>query len=359
VALTTTAPDPLLDLAAYVGQRSATFRFDIVDALTGYRTTITPRADRVPTLTHNTSNTIVRTITGLYLNPRDTALFNAITSRLQVFMIIRDRDPYPLGTYVPATWLRFPRAGLEQTSVTTFYDEGVIVDQQLDTSFGTPPSTDENVSLALTRLLTPLPVNFTIEPTSFTTNGSWAVGTRRGFVVEQLALDGDYLSPWFDHENVMRFIRSFDPATALPTFDLDAGNRVIRDRITESDTLIDAPNRFVVVGNGVSTLESNVPIIGTFDVPSSAPHSIVNRGFVIPDVSNRQISTTAQAEAIARNLATRQSIIEEVELVTPPDPRHDSYDVLRWRGVNWLEVSWSLPLAEGALMQHTARRIYT
>lgn len=356
--LTSRRPDPRLELAAYVGQRAATFRFDLVDAVTGYREPINPVADSPPTLTHNTGRTVKRSITGLQLTRADTLKFNSITSRLEPFMILRGVE-YPLGRYVPASQVR-QRYTSGVTSVVGWFDEGIIVDQQLDTSFGPQaPAITESVVSLLNRLLTPLPIDFYLEPTPYVSAGSWSIGARRGSVVETLAQDGDYLSPWFDHASVMQFKRSFDPATELPTFDLDEPGRVLRDRILETDDLTELPNRYIVIGNGTGVVGATGQIVGVADVPSSAPHSILNRGFIIPDIQTRQVTSAAQAAAQAQSLALYRTAVEQVELLTPPDPRHDSYDVLRWQGANWLEVAWSLPMTEGAAMSHVAHRAYT
>lgn len=345
-----------LDLPDYVGQRSATFRFDIVDAVTGYRRALHPISDSAPTIRHNTSDTIKRRLSGLLLGVADTAVFNSISSRLEPFMLVGGEE-FALGRYVPSDWPRFLSTGGTMSSA-SFFDEGFIVDQQITTAFGPLGVSVEIVSFMLDRFLARYPVQFTIEPTDFSSRGSWGAGTRGGFIIEQLALDGDYFSPWFDNSSIMRFIRSFDPATVIPTFDFDVGNRVFRENITESDNLIDAPNRFIVIGNGAASIEIG-EIVGAADVPNSAPHSIANRGFVIPDVSTRQIESGPQATAIAQNLVQRQTLVEQVDLYTAPDPRHDSYDVIRWQGVNWLEIGWSLTCREGAPMQHTLRKTYT
>jgi hypothetical protein len=52
-------------------------------------------------------------------------------------------------------------------------------------------------------------------------------------------------------------------------------------------------------------------------------------------------------------------VFERVELSTPPDPRHDSHNVIRWQGENWLELAWSMPLVEGGEMRHVLRKAYT
>jgi hypothetical protein len=156
----------------------------------------------------------------------------------------------------------------------------------------------------------------------------------------------------------MRFIRSFDPADAVVTFDFDTGRKVLLDPPpVETDDVLTAANRFIVVSNGATDMSA--PISGVYDIPSSAPHSIANRGFVIPKTVSRQVETSQQAGAIAANLGQRQTIFERLHIATAPDPRHDSYQVIRWQGENWLETAWTLPMVAGGVMTHTARKVYT
>jgi hypothetical protein len=54
----------------------------------------------------------------------------------------------------------------------------------------------------------------------------------------------------------------------------------------------------------------------------------------------------------------RHTLVEQLQLQTAADPRYDSYDVVRWQGVNWLEISRSMQLTNGAPMQHIFRRTY-
>jgi hypothetical protein len=355
-ALTTEVENAKLDLADYVGQRTSTFVFKLVDSVTGSTQEVNPSKDSVPTLTHDTSRTIKRQIMGLYFGVDDTARFNVVTSRLEVWMRL-DGVLYPLGRYIPNSQVLFESTAGDRSSV-TFYDEGFIVDQELSEGFGSLLS-GERLEASLTRLLLPLPVKFTIEPSIYAATVSWSAGTRRGYVVEQLSIDGDWFSPWFDNTNIMRFVRSFDPATTIPTFDLDSGNKVIRGRVLRSSDLIKAPNRFVVVSNGVSSVGADSkPAVGTYNVPDSAPHSALNRGFVLTETITRQLTNSSQAFAVAQNIGQQQTIFETIELQTVPDPRHDGYDVLRWQGTNWLELAWSLPLIEGSQMQHVARKAY-
>lgn len=356
---------PELDLPDWIGQRTSTFVFEAVDIVTGYRTTINPIADTTPTIVHDTNRTITRTITGLQFGVTDTALLNSIRTRLYPWMWTGSRY-WPLGIYLFSTQNRL-RHTSGVTSTGAFYDQMFIVDQEIEEAFGQPdvfftPSSPVGVSVqfGLEKLLGDLPITFTAQPSPFKSIGAWPGGTGRGQIVEQYAIDGDYLSPWFDHSGVLRFIRSFDPALAAATFNLDEGHRVLRDPVPlETDDLITAPNRIIVVGNAaLSAAAATTPTVGRYDIPSSAPHSIANRGFVVPKTINRQVQDTVQAQAIAQNLGQRLTVYETVELSTVPDPRHDSYDVIRWQGHNWLETAWALPLREGQPMRHVLRRAY-
>lgn len=616
--LTTEPHHPELDLDAWVGQRTATYRFDNVDIVTGYREQIFPRSDTVPTLSHDTGRIIKRTVSNLWFDAATTAALNTISARIEIFMILGGVS-FPLGQYLfnDQTRARYTSGVISSNSA---YDNGFIVDQPLEHGFpvhGLDTIGPRLADALLREILTGLPISYTIAPTLFQSAGSWMGGTSRGYAVEQLSTDGDYLclspatkvltsdlrwrplaemnvgdeivgfdeqigggsqrfrrsvieslnrtflpsyeiktalgstiasedhmwlvkrpvpnrlghrrawkktrdlqigdqiiafgepweeedsweagylagffdgegslgmpggrgahtskvprlsfgqnegpilhqvmdllirrgyglrpskntksnvvnvifqggkydamrflgsvrpkrllakssalwegratwgfgkadntqpvlsitpvgprsliaigtstktlvadgllshnSPWFDNTNVMRFIRSFDPATAIPTFDFDSGNKVMRDPPPiETDDLLGAANRFVVVSNGSTVTTS--PIVGSYDVPSSAPHSIANRGFVISKTIDRQVEDVGQAQAIAANLGQRQTIFERVELTTAPDPRHDSYDVILWQGEKWLETAWSLPLIEGGKMRHTARKTYS
>lgn len=349
-----TPVDRLLDGAEFRGQRSVTWRFDVVDVVTGYRRAINPVIDGTAGIQHDTARTIKRSINGLALNKIDTLAFDSISSRLEPFMIIGDRE-FWLGRYVPSDWTRLVEER-QTTSIASFYDEGFIVDQQITNAFGANSPGGEVVSSMLQRFLAGYPITYYIEGVipSYVSLGSWSAGTRGGFILDQLALDGDFLSPWFDNTSTLQFKRSVE--NELPSFDFDNRSQVLDGRILESDNLIDAPNRFVVVGNGASALEA--PVVGQADVPSSAPHSIANRGFVVADVSNRQVTTSAQAGAVALNLVRNQTLVEQVELETLVDPRHDSYDVVMWQHKRWVEIAWTMPFAAGGRMRNVLRRAY-
>lgn len=359
---------PLLDLIDGIGQRSAGYRFDLLDALSGRLLgELHPTRDQAPKLDHDTTRTITRTLT-LELDRAETARVDPIRHRVRPVMVIPGLGDFPLGVYMWADQTRMVATSGDRADG-QLVDQMFIVDQELETGFTTRAVNvgDEEELLvavepvpeALARILQGLPIRHRITPSPGFSLGSWPAGQERGQAVEALAVDGGYLSPWFDHAGDLRFERTVEPQQVVPTIDWDQGNTIFYDSITSSTNLLDAPNRWVVISNGtVDEQTAAAPIVGVADVPASAPHSAVNRGFVIPKVVERQVVSVAQAQLVAATLAARNTIVETVELDTAADPRHDGHDVIRWRGMLWQEESWSLTLQAGAAMHHRIRRVY-
>jgi hypothetical protein len=349
-----------LDLQPWIGQRSVEFRFQLVNGTTGFhKGDIHPLRTSPPTLTHDTSRTIKRQLSPVVLYRDDAELINAISDRLLVYAIVGGVE-YPLGryTFTDDTTIRTTEGDVVSL---TLLDEMFIVDQEIDVGFSAQGATyadieTENVNSMIKRLLRDLPITSEVDPTAFFSIGSWAQSTSRAKILDDLTLDGNYFPAWCNNEGILRVITAFDPAAEVATFDWDSHHVVDRDSITVTDDLLSAPNRFIVVSN--HSISSTVPVVGTFDVPISAPHSIANRGFIIPKTFSLPVDTITQAQTIARNLATRQTVFERVTLTTPIDPRHDSFDIVRWEDENWLELSWSMPLTADGEMSHTLRKVY-
>lgn len=359
-------PNPQLDPPLSRGQRQATFRFELFDGTDGTLLgNVQPSRDQAPTLTHDTSRTIKRSVSPFVLPPGQLPVpLNPVRHRVRIFMVIAGVD-YPLGTFMFTNTVEIVSTGGTWIS-STLLDEMFLVDQKISQAFA--PRTfslvsninTEGIELCLQRLLEDLPIQFSVASTSYISATSWAIGTNRGQIISELALTGDYMPPWFDNTNVLRFERNIDPANEIPDFDWDSYQVVLTDSITTSNNLLEVPNRIIVVSNATTSGQlETAPIVGAYDIPASAPHSIFNRGFVIPDVYDLAVEDQGQATAVARSIAQRQLIFESVELSTIPDPRHDSNDVIRWDGENWLELSWSLQLTEGSEMRHMMRKVYT
>lgn len=361
MAVVTTKPhDPILDLDPWVGQRSCKFEFFLTDAVSNEKLgQFYPL--RGGTLTHDTGRTIKRALQ-IELGAADTAAINPLTDRVSPYMVFGNGTSYPLGKYL-FTNPEIKQYSSGNLSTQTLTDEMFIIDQPTEKGIGT--GSDSIHDLIRTVVQVPgLNLKYKIESCGSQSFQSWSIGTTRGQILEALATAGDYLSPWFDNEGVFRMIRTFNPARETPDVDLDNGNRVLRASITKTTDLITAPNTFIVIGSGIlsggpGSNSTGSAIVATAQVSPSAPNSVQNRGFKIINVQNVSVADPIQIFAVARGLAEKNTVFERVNLTTPPDPRHDSYNVIWWDNSPWLELSWSMALVEGGSMNHVLRKAYS
>lgn len=352
--LTTLGNNSSLDLNTGVGQRGATFRFKLTNGVTGEQLgDITPL--RNASLSHDTTNTIKRRL-NITLGLADSELVDPITARIEPYMVTADGTQWPLGRYLftDASYQQFVNGNLSNLVLN---DEMFKIDQQITTGLDASFGEDQGVTSFIIKVLNGLDVELVIERSQFETTQAWTTGSARGSILEALALSGDYFSPWFGNDKKLHFIQAFDPITQTPDFDFDFGNQVLQASVIHTSDILVAPNRFVVISN--SSINPDVAVTGVVDSPPNSPNSFAKRGFYIPLVKDLQVATTEQAVAIAKNLAQRLTIFERVQLVTPPDPRHDSYNVILWQGSLWLETAWSMALVEGGSMTHSLRKGYT
>lgn len=353
MTLTNFAFNKWLDLPRYRGQRVERFRFEWRNGITNQTLGwLQPLKDSSPpTIQHDTSQSIKRRLT-LALGVADTAQINPITDRVLPWMEVGG-DVWPLGRYMFTDDTRIESTrGARGTFV--LLDEGFAIDQELTQNF----SSTQAVSTAIEELVGQVAfVQQQLEASEFFATGGFSIGSTRGQALDAYQVQGDYFPYWMDHNGFFRVIRTFEPAQVIPDFDYDTNPRIRLGSIARTSDVLNAPNRFVVIGNGAESADA--PIFGVYDVPPNAPHSIANRGFVIPKSEQLQVTSNAQAFAAARNMGIRQTIYERISFETPIDPRHDSYSVVRFDGVNWLELAWSMTLVQGAAMQHTVRKAYS
>ena len=128
MTLTTFPYNPLLDLAPWVGQRQASFRFDLSDGVSGQKLgEITPL--RSASLSHDTTRTIKRQLT-ISLGTADTDAINGITDRINLFMTFPGGVEYPMGRYMftDTTKQKFTSGKLGNFVLN---DEMFLVDQQI------------------------------------------------------------------------------------------------------------------------------------------------------------------------------------------------------------------------------------
>lgn len=344
--------DDCLDIGPSRGQRVEEYTFQLINGVTGQLLGfVNPERSNPPVLTHDTSGAVKRRLT-LNLHVSDTARIDPIQDRILPFVTICGVK-YPLGRYMFTAPITSISTGGKR-SQHTLLDEGFIIDQQLEQPFTSTAQVGDAIRAVLATGTFTFDIN--VPSTEFSAVGSFNAGQTRGQVLDTYATQGDYMPYWMNHKSQFEMVRTIDPATAVPDFDFDLANNVKRNSVSQTTDILDAPNRFIVISNTGDAAAA--PIVGIYDVPATAPFSIVQRGFVIPKVQDLQINSAGQAQAMARNLGLRKTVFERVTVDTMNDPRHDGYDVIHFLGDNWLELSWSMTLTPGGTMTHTMRKGY-
>jgi hypothetical protein len=351
------------------GQRASSFQFERREG-----SSLRPLGLLHPiwggTLTHTAGRSVMRTLT-FEVGEAESAEVNFVSERIYVSMVV-DGEAKPLGRFrfADATQQDFAdedSGNVRSLTACQLSDYMSIVDTELETSF---TSVLEPARGAIERLLSDIDVEMLIEDSGQLISNSWMAGTSRKAVLEAIAELGGYLAPWFDHEGVLQIRRQFDPTAGVADFDFDAQQNVFADSVTRSDSTIYAPNRIVVVSNGGNTYggsssEKNPvdpidpgPMMAFCDVPSTAPHSVMNLGFVRPDILEVQATSVAQCQAVADLMCLTQTVAEEVDLSTALDPRHDGWNTVDFQEKRWLEIGWSMQLLAGGEMRHSLQRSY-
>lgn len=345
----------LLDLDG-IAQRSSSFRFEVLNAGLQRVGTINPVLGS-GTITNDGGRAVHRTLEGLRIPASEAYSLDTIAHRIRPLMILETGTRKSLGVFLvaDASWTR---RSYGSDLAATLVDQGLILDQEGENGYGFPPGT--NVGAALRQVLQQSPVpSFTIDATSVTL-GAWTVWPPDAHVIQvvnDLARLASFYPIYFDNDGVGRVKAVPDLASSTPMAVYEAGGRIIDGSISESNDLLTAPNRYRVINTG----SADAPIFGSWDIPDTAPHSRGRRGFTITKTIEMQgIATRADAEAAAKAAGQQDaSTYAWATFSSPPDPRHDTFDVVRFLGNRWREQSWKFPLREGGAMQHDLRRVYS
>jgi hypothetical protein len=317
--------------------------------------------ESAPRITAATDRQIMRTLDGLMLTAEDAAAINPITDRLRPWLVLQNGSRYPLGVYLfgdhqrqvssrPATWQ--PQ----------MYDQGLILQDKIaqTLSLGIGASALD----AMEQILIGAGItNFvlSVDDVPIQTPVAWPAGTGRAEPLGKLAQQLGCLAPYFDAYGVGRAVMAPDPAVVVPAFSYGPG-RIDADSAIEADDSYRAPNRYIVIG-----ASTDVPVVGSYDIPASAPHSLANRGYVVSET----IDLPAVGTSAAAVLAARAAYLSDtrswsrVTFTSPLDPRHDLYAVINYSSSSdppapgvYLEVGFSMELWSGGRHDHELARLW-
>lgn len=351
--------DPLLDVAPWVGQMASSFRWTLVTQQTySILGELHPFRDVTPQMTNDPSRTVKRQISNVVIPPDEVADINLFRDRVIPELVLEDGRSFPLGVFMFLAPTR-NRSSRQIPLATKLVDQGFQLDQGTRTSTSIPAGG----SITETMATVIAGAGFVIDQVRLSGSTikagdaiAWPSGTSRARIVDELAELLAWYSPYFDNDGVL-VGRPVDALTFTPLIDyVPIESRIYADSIEETDSLLEAPNVYIVLNSGGTPGE----VAGEYLVPEEAPHSVANRGFDIVEVTRMQgVTDTEQAEAIAQaNALQSPGDFRRVKLTSPPDPRHDTYDLVQWDGELWREVSWSMQMLPGGEMVHDLRKVF-
>ncbi len=101
-------------------------------------------------------------------------------------------------------------------------------------------------------------------------------------------------------------------------------------------------------------------MIGSYDIPPTAPNSFAVRGFyIVKPIGIQGVVTTAGAIQIAASqYHTDPDQFRSVEFKSTGDPRHDTFEIVQFLGDTYIETAWDMELRAGGPMKHKLRKLY-
>lgn len=371
----------LLDLIG-VGRRFDTFEFELVDGRNRHLGNVFPDLERNPTVTHDTTREVHRSLDNFYLTTADQAQVNTQTDRVRVWMVLQNGARFSVGVFL-WTDSNLPRRPWGYEREGTLLDKTNLLDHEIGS----------NVSLSRSKLIldsaiSQIQVVPEFNDTSFVIDSDYRDAYEQGAVMWELARIGiegverefnapaswrigssrltmlngmmglvHYMPVHADRNGTLILTYAVDIDGVQPDlfYSLDNG-RIIEHSINRADDLLTAPNKVTVY----DTSANNAPAKGVWTAPASAPYSLANRGFYRTKVVGRSgMATSSEAAREAKRIA--QWLIaagDWIEWDGPADPRHDAYDVVSVLDEKWLEVAWTLPCVGGSPMRHRALKVY-
>lgn len=320
-----------------------------------------------PTIVNDTTRSIRRNIPRVVIPPRpredvDSTRFYAedldtLSMSVKPRHVLGDGTVSPVGTFI---WGDDSQVQWSSGSprICALTDLCTNLDQPLETSvgFGVGASVldaieevldDENISTA--------GVDGT--DATFGVAVGWAAGRDTTLtVLDGLCKNAGFLPPYYDNNGVLQCRIAPNVATATPEFAYGFGvGGVVPGSAVFSNDLLTAPNRYVVIGGN-----PDAELVGIFDVPDAAPNSFYNTGRIrrksdtVQGISTQPQADQAAAAAYASDISTYTWLSFDARI----DPRHDTWNIVSYDGVNYREVGWTIHATPGGTMNHALRGTY-
>lgn len=344
------------------------FRFELLDVSHNVIGHLSPFSDTAPSITNSIDRTIKRQMQGLVLPVSDAMSINTLTDRVKPWAVFGDGTQVPCGVFIfsDTTMSRrtfgstqFASTGSQVTLTGSLLDQLSMIDQATAVGTAYPPGTPIATALE-EQMQRSSALDWHIDPSTAKIRGTeWFVkpaGTSLLEVINDLAQLGSYYTLFFDNEGVGQILQVPDLSSSDIDFEYGEGGTVFADSVTESNDLLQAPNRYIVVNNSLT----DQAVSGRWDIPATSPNSISNIGRIVAHQIDMQgIESNSDAAAAAKAFGQADfSTYAWATFDTLINPNHDTFNIVGWRGIKYREQSWGYTCVHDAKHNHELRRIF-
>lgn len=297
---------------------------------------------------------VPKVLTGFTLIPSEASKVNVYQDQVLAFLLI-DGTEHPMGVFNFNEDTRQKDVVLDNTTVTDLIMVGLGDEclrlirndgsaQSLSTGFD--PAIAMEALLFDAGMLHSIAGADSISATPITWDGNTTVLAK----CRELGELAGHRPLWADNNGIIRSVSAgiiTDDVIELESLTPTAGS------IAVTNNYLSAPNRVIVSDNSYPT----APLVGVWDAPSSAPHSMANRGYVLSRVVQQQgLGSSDHAQQVAETIGERYTA-RLLSAIILPTATLDGPVVISYAGVNWLVKSWSLGTDPGAVMQISAEEL--
>lgn len=348
--------DDLL-LLRNIRRRQDSYQFELLDSTNQVIGSVQPSRMQTPTIQNDPTRRVFRTLTNFVVDAARQLQIETISARVRPRLQLQNGQTFNLGVFLFGDATRPRRSwGLELGA--TLVDALYILDQPVGRIVGYPIGTNAvAAALALAQEVITTPVLVTASAQMLGAPKAYQATETRQKIVNDLLASAGFLPVYFNNDGamVMRPVPTF-PAAQVD-FSYESGERILKDSIVETDNLLSAPNRYVAV----DTAATDFAIVGSYDLPASAPNSVTARGFPVVKVTSIQGLGSVSAAALAAQAEANsdESTFKQVEFDSTHEPRQDTFDVIDFLGQQYRDLGWKIDLRAGGRMSHRLRRVYS
>jgi hypothetical protein len=307
--------------------------------------------------THDQNRSVRRAISGFRLLPSEAAKVDLARDAVYAFLEVNG-ESYPMGVFYFTESSRVKDAIIDDAG-----NPADIIEVSLADSFIRLQRSDEVPRTALAgtdpsqemiRYLneTGTPHSITGAAANIFDDVTWSPFTTYEEIVSQLAELAGHRRPWADNYGVIRSVSANVVDSEILSFGAGMDIQPIAGTIVVVENYLSAPNRVVVYDD-----QAAYPIVGSWDAPSSAPNSLLNRGWVLTaGVPQQGLSGPVHAQQVARTIGEQLSA-RSFSCQIMPTNRLDGPQVVRYLDALWLTESWSVSSAPGSVMSVNFREL--